>query len=104
MANENRCRCPRCTIRGLMGPAVIVTIGVLFLLQQARGDVFDFSNTYPFILIVIGAVMLASSLAPMTGHVDSTMTPPPSVPTSSVPPANVPPAGPAQNSVPGRGQ
>ena len=80
MANEIRCRCPRCTIRGLMGPAVIVTIGVLFLLHEARNDAFDFSNTYPFILIVIGAVLLASSMAPMTGHVDSTIGPPPSLP------------------------
>ena len=101
MANEIRCRCPRCTIRGLMGPAVIVTIGVLFLLHEARNDAFDFSNTYPFILIVIGAVLLASSMAPMTGHVDSTSAPPPSVPPASVPPAT---GGPAQSSLPGQGQ
>lgn len=82
-----------------MGPAVIVTIGVLFLLHQVRGDAFDFSNTYPFILIVIGAVMLTSSMAPMTGHVDS-ITPPP------VPPASVSSAagGPAQSSPPGQGR
>ena len=101
MANEIRCRCPRCTIRGLMGPAVIVTIGVLFLLHEARSDAFDFSNTYPFILIVIGAVLLASSMAPMTGHVDSTIGPPPSLPPASVPPAT---GGPAQSSVPGQGR
>jgi hypothetical protein len=95
MAYENRCRCPRCTIRGLMGPAVLITIGVLFLLHEVRGDVFDFSNTYPFILIVIGAILLASSMAPMTGHVDSTMAPP-----AASPPAT---PGPAQNSLPGQG-
>jgi len=100
MARENHCRCPRCTIRGLMGPAVLITIGVLFLLHEVRGDTFDFGNTYPLILIVIGAVMLASSMAPMTGHVDSTVAPPP------VPPASVPPAGggPAQGSLPGQGR
>jgi hypothetical protein len=96
MSNGIRCRCPRCTIRGLMGPAVIVTIGVLFLLHEVRGDVFDFSNTYPFILIVIGAILLASSMAPMEGHVDSTTAPPP-----AVPPAR---PGPAQSSLPGQGQ
>jgi hypothetical protein len=95
MSNGIRCRCPRCTIRGLMGPAVIVTIGVLFLLHEVRGDVFDFSNTYPFILIVIGAILLASSMAPMDGHVDSTTAPP------AVPPAT---PGPAQSSPPGQGQ
>ncbi len=83
-----------------MGPAVLITIGVLFLLHEVRGDTFDFGNTYPFILIVIGAVMLASSMAPMTGHVDSTTAPPP------VPPASMPPAagGPAQGSLPGQGR
>jgi hypothetical protein len=90
-----------------MGPAVIVTVGVLFLLSQTRSDAFDFSNTYPFILIVIGAVLLASSMAPITGHVDSTMGRPPSVhPAASVPPVSVPPTtgGPAQSSLPGQGQ
>jgi hypothetical protein len=84
-----------------MGPAVIVTIGVLFLLHQVRGDTFDFSNTWPFILIVIGAVMLASSMAPMTGHIDPSTAPPPPVPPASVPPAA---GGPAQSSLPGQGR
>jgi hypothetical protein len=79
-----------------MGPAVIITIGVLFLLHEGRSDAFDFSNTYPFILIVIGAVLLASSMAPMTGHVDSTTAPPPSVPPAT--------RGPAQSSLPGQGR
>jgi hypothetical protein len=96
MSNGIRCRCPRCTIRGLMGPAVIVTVGVLFLLHEARGDAFDFANTYPFILIVIGAILLASSLAPMTGHADAIAAPPP-----AIPPA---PPSPTQNSMPGQGQ
>ena len=96
MANEIRCRCPRCTIRGLMGPAVLITVGVLFLLHEVRGDMFDFSNTYPFILIVIGAILLASSLAPMDGHVDSTVAAPPAVPPAA--------PGSAQNSLPGQGQ
>ena len=97
MSNGIRCRCPRCTIRGLMGPAVIVTVGVLFLLHEARGDAFDFANTYPFILIVIGAILLASSLAPMEGHVSS----------SAVPPAATPPAPsstPGSSTYPGQGQ
>ncbi len=95
MSNGMRCRCPRCTIRSLMGPAVVITVGVLFLLHEMRGGYFDFSNTYPFILIVIGAILLASSVAPMAGHVDS-RTLPPSAP-------NVTP-GPPQSSVPGQGQ
>jgi LiaI-LiaF-like transmembrane region len=85
-----------------MGPAVLITIGVLFLLNQVRSDVFDFSNTWPFILIVIGAILLGSSLAPMTGHIDSTTAPPP----PAVPPASGAPTagGPAQSSMPGQGR
>lgn len=79
-----------------MGPAVVITIGVLFLLNEVRGDLFNFSNTLPFLLIVIGAVQLASSMAPMTGHVDSTTAPVPAVPPAT--------PGPPQNSVPGQGQ
>jgi len=96
MSDRIRCRCPRCTIRGLMGPAVVITIGILFLLQEVRGDIFDFSHTWPLILIVIGAILLGSSIAPMTGHVDSTIAPP------AAPPP--PPPSPAQNSIPGRRQ
>lgn len=95
MRNQINCHCPRCTIRNLMGPAVIITVGVLFLLQEVRGGNFDFSNTYPFILIVIGAILLASALAPMDGHIDSTTAP-------AIAP-NVTP-GPPQNPMPGQGQ
>ena len=79
-----RCSCPRCTIRSLMGPAIVITVGVLFLLQQMQDGQFGFDNTYPFILIVIGAILLASSVAPTTGHIDS-IVPPPATPPS--PPA-----------------
>ena len=70
-----------------MGPAIIITIGVLFLLDQMRGSYFSFSNTFPVILIVVGIVSLASALAPMDGHVNYPYPPAP----PSVPP------GPAQN-------
>jgi hypothetical protein len=80
-----------------MGPAVLITIGVLFLLQQVRGGDFGFNNTYPFILIVIGAILVASSLAPMDGHVSR----------EAVPPAVPPPPGSLPNSpqgpMPGQG-
>lgn len=72
MSNRLRCTCQRCTIRGLMGPAVVITVGVLFLLQQLmRSPYFDFSNTYPIILIVIGAVHLATVFASDAGHISS---------------------------------
>jgi hypothetical protein len=100
MADRFRCRCARCTIRGLMGPAVVITIGVLFLLQETRGGSYGFDNTYPFILVVIGAILLASSLAPSEGHISSDPTPP-AMP-NNVPPPPGPPV-PPQNSYLGQG-
>ena len=98
MSNRTRCACRRCTIRSLMGPAIIITVGVLFLLDQMRGGYFSFSNTFPVILIVIGTVSLASALAPMDGHIDSSYppVPPPSAPGSA---QNLP-----QSPLPGQGQ
>jgi len=95
MSDKINCTCRRCTIRGLMGPAIITTVGVLFLLSEFRGGYLSFGNTFPVILIVIGAILLASSLAPTDGHVDSST--PPAIP----PPA--PPANPYQGTQ-GQGQ
>jgi hypothetical protein len=97
MSNRIRCTCRRCTIRSLMGPAVIITVGVLFLLDQMRGGYFDFSNTFPVILIVIGVVSLASALAPMDGHISGTLPPaaPPAPGTAATAPQN-PSAGQGQ--------
>jgi hypothetical protein len=86
MSDKINCTCRRCTIRGLMGPAIITTVGVLFLLSEFRGGYLSFGNTFPVILIVIGAILLASSLAPTDGHVDSST--PPAIPPPAAPPAN----------------
>ncbi len=83
-----------------MGPAVIITVGVLFLLEQTHSG-FRFGQMWPVILVVIGVVSLASALAPMDGHISSTAVPP----VTPVPP--VPPAVPPQNppgTYPGQGQ
>jgi hypothetical protein len=103
MSDNPRCRCPRCTIRALVGPAVIVTVGVLFLLQQTHSGRFDFGNTYPVILVVIGAILLASALAPMDGHIDPTVPqqvppPPPGAPGPTTPQNSY------QSPYPGQGQ
>jgi hypothetical protein len=98
MSDKIRCTCRRCTIRGLMGPAVITTVGILFLLGQLQRGYFSFGHTFPIILIVIGAILLASSLAPMDGHISSDSPQPP----PAVPPA--PPANPFQPPTPGQGQ
>ena len=88
MSNRIRCTCQRCSIRGLMGPVIVVTVGVLFLLQEMRGGYFDFGNTYPVILIVIGLMSLASAMASSEGHVSSSPAVPPAIPpTQGVPPS-----------------
>jgi hypothetical protein len=87
MSNGVRCHCQSCTIRGLMWPAVLITIGVLFLLDRAHVGPFLFGHTWPVILVVMGLIQLASSVASNDGHVQ----PPPAV-QSTVPPAAPPPA------------
>jgi hypothetical protein len=97
MSDRIRCACRRCTIRGLMGPAIIVTVGVLLLLGEMRGDNFSIWNTYPVILIVIGSFSLAAAASSDEGHVSGPVPPPaPSAP-GSVP--TIP-----QNQFPGQGQ
>jgi hypothetical protein len=70
MAAQLRCRCQSCTIRSLVGPAVVITLGVLWLLHEVHGGRFYFGSTWPVILIVIGLLHLASSMASREGHID----------------------------------
>jgi LiaI-LiaF-like transmembrane region len=62
------CNCPRCKIRGLTGPAVLITIGVLFFLNQYDWR-FSFGRLWPVILIVIGVIQLLCATASSEGHV-----------------------------------
>lgn len=61
------CVCERCRTRKLMGPAILVTVGVLFLLENTSD--INFGRTWPAILLVIGVVKLVQSNASYTGHV-----------------------------------
>ena len=99
MSAQTRCRCQSCTIRGMMGPAILITLGILFLLHQVRGGHFDFGNTWPVLLVVIGLLLLASSLAPREGHVE----PVPPIATQPPPPA-MPPNVPPQTPYSGQGR
>lgn len=93
-----RCTCSRCSTRSLMGPAVVTTIGVLFLLSELRGGYYHIGRTFPVLFIVIGAILLASALAPMEGHVEtfSHPAPPPATPPSVPSGYNNPYAGQGQ--------
>lgn len=90
-----RCGCPRCRMAGLMGPAVLVTLGALFLVDNVglRG----FNDTWPLLLIVIGIIKLLQYTASTEGHVVPAIavpvapvivTPPPVTPGGQLPPAN----------------
>src|SRR5271157_773872 len=74
---NSACPCARCRMHGYMGPVVLITIGVLFLLDQmGRAHWMDFGYTWPALLIVIGLVMLLSHSASMEGHLPRQYGPP----------------------------
>ena len=74
-----------------MGPAIVIALGVLFLLHELRGGMFDFGNTWPILLVVIGGIRLASAVAPMDGHISPVIAPTSVSPAPGAPPN--PPAG-----------
>jgi len=82
-----RCQCERCRTRRLMAPAILVTLGVLFLLDSTSR--VGFGRTWPAILLVVGVVKLMQSNASDSGHIG----PLPPVGPGSAPP-RVPPAPP----------
>jgi len=97
------CQCARCRTRRIMGPAILLTVGVLFQLQNLDSSNLHFGRTWPVILLVIGGIKLLQGSASVEGHVPSLapganlpatggpISPPPPVP--PVPPSSVPPTG-----------
>ena len=98
MSPKVRCACHSCTIRGFVGPAVVITVGVLLLLSEVQGGHFYLGNTWPVILIVIGLMHLGSAMASREGHIAAqrAASAPPSPPT--------PPASPSQPPYSAQGQ
>jgi len=90
---QNQCACERCRCRGIMGPAILVTLGVLLLLGEMHVIAFDY--TWPVLLIVIGVVKVLQSNASMDGHV-----PPPYGGYPGYTGVMTPPASPASTSTP----
>ncbi len=90
MSTRVKCSCQSCTIRSFIGPAVVITVGVLWLLNEVHGGRLYFGSTWPVILIVIGLLHLASSMASREGHVSPppTIAAPPAPPTPPVPPVS----------------
>jgi cell wall-active antibiotic response 4TMS protein YvqF len=90
MARWRHCSCARCRIRGLMGPAILITAGVLFLINQYSWD-YSIWRTWPIILIVVGLVKLLSDTLSTDGHVNPWETQPAAQSVGQAPP---PPAAP----------
>lgn len=61
------CGCARCRCRGLMGPVILIALGVLFLLPQFVPGL-HFWELWPILLIVIGVVKLLEFTASTEGH------------------------------------
>lgn len=81
MNGAYRCNCARCRSRGVMGPAVLITLGVLFLLSEFMHMRFQ----WPVLLIVIGLVKVWQSSTSMEGHQSYVAMMPP--PTQPLPPS-----------------
>lgn len=78
---NRRCSCARCRAHGLMGAAVLVTLGVLFLLDS-NGIVW-FRQSWPVLLLVIGIVIFFGRTGSTENHVQPYWAQAPSsVPTS----------------------
>ena len=86
-----RCRCGRCRMAGMMGPAVLITLGILFLFDRSSfAWAWNFNRTWPVLLIVIGIVKVLQYTAPVDGHIPVGYIP---APPPIVTPAPMPPAG-----------
>ncbi|HUS19826.1 MAG TPA: hypothetical protein VMZ25_09265 [Terriglobales bacterium] len=79
------CPCLRCKMNDMMGPALLVSFGVMLLLANVTHGSVRGGTIVAVILIVIGAIKLLQGSASTEGHI-----PPGSLPAGVVPP--VPPA------------
>jgi hypothetical protein len=76
-----------------MGAAVLITLGVLFLLD--KNTHFHFHQSFPVLLLVIGCVLLVSRSGSTEGHVNppwyaAQMPPQNPQPWTATPPPNPP--------------
>jgi cell wall-active antibiotic response 4TMS protein YvqF len=100
--NRN-CPCARCRAHGMMGAGILVTLGVLFLLDT--NGIIWFGQSWPVLLLVIGAFIFLTHSASTENHIDpyaarAAMNAPPATWTRNPPPppaawTDNPPAPPA---------
>jgi hypothetical protein len=82
------CTCGRCSTRWLMGPAMVLTTGILFLMQST--GVAELDRTWPAWILVVGVVKLVQSSASSVGHVGP-LPPGPAAGSPPMPPPSSPP-------------
>jgi len=80
---EGTCSCDRCKMRCIMWPTIMVTLGVLFLVDNLHGPGFE--RTWPLLLLAIGGVKLLQSNASEAGHIGGPGPLPPP-PAGAIPP------------------
>ncbi len=56
------CGCGRCTVGAVTGPLMMITIGVLFAIEQA--SLYNFRQTWPVLLIVYGVARAVAWMVP----------------------------------------
>jgi len=76
--SNQTCYSSGCRSRGLMGPAVLITLGVLFMLSEF--GVASFHRTWPILLIVIGLIKVLGGSPETGGHGDEIPPAPPGTP------------------------
>ena len=79
--NRN-CRCMRCRASGLMGAAILITLGVLFLLHNY--GIVRINESGPVLLLVVGGVLMVARIGSTEGHVQPGWIQYPSAPAAPV--------------------
>ncbi len=70
------CGCTRCRFGSMFWPAILITLGILLLLDEFAHISFG-HRTWPILLILAGAVKLLEANVPASGHVERPQLPSP---------------------------
>ena len=62
------CHCQRCSLGRVTGGAMMVTVGILFLLSEFTR--WDFGQTWPLLLVVLGVIQVYRHSASTEGHIE----------------------------------
>lgn len=55
-----------CRVRGLIGPVMLITVGVIFLIGEYTR--YSVADLWPILLIVAGIISIWQSMASREGH------------------------------------